>query len=178
MTNLQQRIKTAVRDIPDFPKQGIVFKDITPVLADSLLVRDIVEEETKRWEQMKINAVVAIESRGFILGSLLAQSLQCAFVPVRKLGKLPYKTITQEYSLEYGTACVEMHIDAIKPGWRVLIHDDLLATGGTAAAAADLVLRLSGELTGFSFLVNLDFLPGAKNLEQKFGIKPVFQVSY
>lgn len=178
MTTLQQKIRTAIRDIPDYPKPGIIFKDITPVLADPLLVSEILAEKVNIWKDRQIDAVVAVEARGFIFGSMLAHALNCAFIPVRKTGKLPYKTLSQEYALEYGTASVEMHIDAIKPAQRVLIHDDLLATGGTACAAGDLVCRLNGTVAGFSFLINLDFLPGAKNLEQRFGVKPHFLLSY
>lgn len=178
MKELEQRIKATIRDIPDYPKKGIIFKDITPVLAEPVLVREILEQQVEQWKNHSINAVVAVEARGFIFGSLLAHALQCSFVPVRKLGKLPYKTLKQEYSLEYGTASVEMHVDAIKPGWRVLIHDDLLATGGTAAAAGDLVHKSGGKIAGFSFLINLDFLPGAFHLEQRFHIKPFFLASY
>ena len=178
MTSLQEKIKSAIRDIPDYPKPGIIFKDITPVLADPLLVSEIIADQLTAWQGKQIDAVVAVEARGFILGSLLAQALKCPFIPVRKVGKLPYKTLSQEYALEYGTASVEIHVDAIKAGQRVLIHDDLLATGGTACAAGDLVCRLKGEVAGFSFLVNLDFLPGAKNLEERFGVKPYFQISY
>jgi adenine phosphoribosyltransferase len=119
-----------------------------------------------------------VEARGIIFGSILAQELQCAFVPMRKSGKLPYKTVAQEYALEYGTASVEVHVDAIEAGWNVLIHDDLLATGGTAGAAANLVKKLGGTLAGFSFLINLSFLPGAENLQKQFGLKPQYLVSY
>jgi adenine phosphoribosyltransferase len=175
---LQEKFKSTVRDVADYPKPGIVFKDLTPVLANPELVNEILREQVAKWKPMNIDAVVAIEARGFIIGSLLAHALQCAFVPVRKLGKLPYKTLAEHYSLEYGTASMEIHVDAIKPGWRVLVHDDLLATGGTASAAANLVKRSGGEIAGFSFLVNLDFLPGAKNLEANYGVKPFCQVVY
>jgi len=175
---LTEEIKKTIRDIPDYPKAGINFKDITPILANPSLMHAIVGKLVNDFKDLKIDAVAGTEARGFILAPILAYELGCAFVPVRKKGKLPYKSITQEYSLEYGTASIEMHIDAIKPGWRVLVHDDLLATGGTAGATANLVKRLGGEVVSFSFLVNLGFLDGERNLIERFGIKPHYLVSY
>lgn len=175
---LEEKVKHSIRDIKDYPKPGINFKDITPVLADPSLVKEIISEMVQGLSHHKIDAIAAIEARGFILGSMLAQVLQCPFIPVRKSGKLPYKTVSQEYALEYGTASIEVHEDALKPGWKVLIHDDLLATGGTAGAAASLVKRLGGEVAGFSFLVNLSFLAGDQNLSNQFGVKPQYLVSY
>jgi len=148
------------------------------LLADPVLVKQIISAIAQHFKDQKIDAIAAVEARGFIFGSILAQELQCAFIPMRKSGKLPYKTLTQEYALEYGTASVEVHIDAIEPGWKVLIHDDLLATGGTAGAAANLVKKLGGEIAGFSFLINLSFLSGEENLYRQFGIKPQYLVSY
>ena len=176
--NLEDRIKAVIRDVKDYPKAGIIFKDITPLLANPSLVKEIVEEQVNFWRPQKIDAVACVEARGFIFGALIAQGLQCAFIPVRKSGKLPYKTISREYALEYGTSAVEMHVDAIQKGARVIIHDDLLATGGTSGAAADLIKSLQGDLAGFSFLINLSFLPGASNLERIYGVKPHYIVKY
>lgn len=175
---LSERIKQTIRDVNDYPKPGIVFKDITPVLADPPLYQDIVRQMVREFEAVQIDAIAAIEARGFIFGSMLAHEFNCRFIPVRKAGKLPFKTRSQEYNLEYGTASIEMHEDAIKPGWRVLVHDDLLATGGTAGAAADLIKGLGGTVAGFSFVINLGFLPGAQNLTDRFGVKPQYLVSY
>ena len=176
--NLEDKVKSIVRDVKDFPKPGILFKDITPLLSKPDLVKEITVDIARHFNNQKIDAIAAVEARGFIFGSILAQELQCAFIPMRKSGKLPYQTLRQEYALEYGTAAVEVHVDAIQPGWNVLIHDDLLATGGTAGAAATLVKRLGGEVAGFSFLVNLSFLPGEQNLMKQFGVKPQYLVSY
>lgn len=175
---LEERIKTVIRDIPDYPKPGIIFKDIAPLLANPVLVDEILTEQVAYWKPRKVDAVAAIEARGFILGGLLAHALKCPFIPIRKIGKLPYKTLSQEYALEYGVASIEMHVDAVQSGWKVLVHDDLLATGGTAAAAGDLVRKLGGDVAGFSFLINLSFLPGARNLEERFGVEPFYHVEY
>jgi adenine phosphoribosyltransferase len=163
---LQTRIKHAIRDVPDFPKPGILFKDITPILQDHVLSTDIARELAAAVSNWKVDAIVGVESRGFFFGMMVAQILQIPFIPVRKAGKLPYQTISHEYELEYGTAKVEMHIDAIRPGWNVLIHDDLLATGGTAAAAAELIQKQKGKVAGFAFLVTLDFLNGRNALDK------------
>lgn len=176
--NLEDIIKSIVRDVKDFPRPGILFKDITPLLSKPELVREITTAIARTYGGQRIDAIAAVEARGFIFGSLLAQELSCAFVPMRKSGKLPYSTLKQEYALEYGTAAVEVHVDAIQPGWNVLIHDDLLATGGTAGAAANLVERSGGKLVGFSFLINLSFLPGEENLQKQFGLKPHYLVNY
>ena len=175
---LSEKIKQTIRDVKDYPKPGILFKDITPVLADPLLVKEIVQQMVKQFKPQQIDAVASTEARGFIFGSILAHELNCGFIPVRKAGKLPFKTRSQQYSLEYGSASIEMHIDAIRPGWRVLVHDDLLATGGTAGATADLVNGLNGIVAGFSFIINLSFLPGEQNLTNRFGLKPHYLVSY
>ena len=164
--------------VKDCPKPGIIFKDITPVLADTGLRKEIVNALIQQFSTQKIDAIASTEARGFIFGSILAYELGCPFILIRKAGKLPYQTRSQEYNLEYGTAKVEMHIDAVEPGWRVLVHDDLLATGGTAGAAAELIQRANGIVAGFSFIINLSFLPGAENLEKKFGIKSHYLVSY
>jgi adenine phosphoribosyltransferase len=162
-----EKIKAAIRDIPDFPKPGILFKDITPILLDPQLCREIADEFASRLVGQKIDAVVGVESRGFWFGVMLAEKLNVPFIPVRKAGKLPYKTISFEYNLEYGSAKVEMHVDVVKKGWNVLIHDDLLATGGTASAAAHLVQSQAATVAGFLFLAELDFLNG-KELLKKF----------
>ena len=128
------------------------------------LVKEIVQEIVGNFKSQRIDAVASTEARGFIFGSILAHELNCGFIPVRKAGKLPFKTRAQKYDLEYGSATIEMHEDAVKPGWRVLVHDDLLATGGTAGATRDLIQGLGGTVAGFSFLINLSFLPGEKNL--------------
>ena len=175
---LEDKIKSIIRDVQDFPKPGILFKDITPLLTKPDLVKEITIEIADHFKGQKIDAIAAVEARGFIFGSILAQHLNCAFVPMRKSGKLPFDTIRQEYALEYGSAAVEVHVDAIERGWNVLIHDDLLATGGTAGAAGNLVKKLGGNISGFSFLINLGFLPGEKNLIEQFGIKPQYLISY
>jgi adenine phosphoribosyltransferase len=175
---LSERIKHSIRDVKDYPKPGIIFKDITPVLSNPELRDEIVEALVQQFGPQKIDAIASTEARGFIFGSILAYELGVPFVLVRKAGKLPYQTKSAEYNLEYGTAKVEMHIDAIKPGWRVLVHDDLLATGGTAGATANLIQNLDGIIAGFSFIINLSFLPGAEYLEKRFGTKSHFLVSY
>jgi len=176
--NLEDKVKSIVRDVKDFPKPGILFKDITPLLAKPELVREITLEIASHFQHQKIDAIAAVEARGFIFGSILAQAMQCAFIPMRKSGKLPFKTLVQEYALEYGTASVEVHVDAIEKGWNVLVHDDLLATGGTAGAAANLIKKLGGNVAGFSFLINLSFLPGEENLYRQFGVRPQYLISY
>jgi adenine phosphoribosyltransferase len=175
---LPEKVKSRVRDVKDFPKPGILFKDITPVFSDPALVNEMVQAIVTRFKDEKIDAVAGIEARGFIFGSILAHELKCRFIPVRKAGKLPYKTKSKEYSLEYGSNKIEMHIDAVAPNDRVLIHDDLLATGGTATAAGELVKEMGGILIGFSFIINLSFLSGADNLQNKFGVKPYNIIEY
>ena len=164
--DLQTRIKSSIRDIPDFPKPGILFKDITPVLADPALCLEIVDDIYRQLRSKKVDGIVGIESRGFLFGMMLAQKFNVPFLPVRKKGKLPFKTYSYEYTLEYGSAVMEMHIDSVKKGSSVVIHDDLLATGGTAAAAAELVKMQGGSVTAFSFLISLDFLDGQSKLKQ------------
>jgi len=149
-----------IRDIPDFPKPGIIFKDITPVLQHPEAFGQVIDGMAAYAELKKPDVIIGIESRGFILGAPVALALEKGFVPVRKVGKLPYETVQCEYDLEYGTAAVEMHKDAVKPGQKILIVDDLLATGGTAAAAARLVEELGGEVVGMVFLIELGFLNG------------------
>lgn len=162
---IEEKVKQTLRDVVDFPKPGIVFKDITPVLKDPLLCAEISEALAAQLKGIKIDAVAGIESRGFLFGMLLAQRLQVPFVPIRKAGKLPYKTIQQSYALEYGEATLEIHEDAFLPGQQVLIHDDLLATGGTVVAASQLVNALDAEVAGYSFLISLGFLKGKERLK-------------
>lgn len=162
---ISNKIKSVIRDVPDFPKQGIMFKDITPILKDSQLCSEITDEFIRQLQGTKIDAVVCAESRGFFFGFLLASRMHLPLIPLRKQGKLPYKTISHEYDLEYGTAKVEMHIDALEKGWNVLVHDDLLATGGTAEASAVLIKKQNATIAGFAFLVELDFLQGRKKIE-------------
>ena len=164
MQTLTERLKTTIRDIPDFPKEGILFKDIAPVLQDASLMKAITNNFAER-VRGKVDVVVGMESRGFIFGAPLAMSLNAAFVPARKPGKLPYETIGVEYALEYGTNRLEMHTDAIHATQKVLIVDDLLATGGTARATVDLVRQLKGEVVGCCFVIELGFLEGAAELE-------------
>lgn len=163
---LQQKIKETIRDVPDFPKEGILFKDITPILHLPSLCTEIVHAFADALSGKKIDAVVGIESRGFLFGFMLANRLNIPFIMVRKAGKLPYKKIAHEYDLEYGSAKIEMHEEEIEKGWNVLIHDDLLATGGTAEAAAKLIAMQGGRVAGFAFLVELDFLNGRERLKQ------------
>ena len=153
-----------IRDIPDFPQPGIVFKDITPVLQHPEAFGQVIGAMADYARSKKPDVIVGIESRGFILGAPVALALDKGFVPVRKIGKLPHETVQCEYALEYGTAAVEMHKDAVRPGQRVLIVDDLLATGGTAAAAARLVEELGGQVVGMIFLIELGFLNGRSQL--------------
>lgn len=153
-----------VRDIPNFPEPGIIFKDITPVLKHPQALREVVDLMTDHARSLKPDVVAGIESRGFVFGLPIAINLGLGFIPVRKLGKLPGEKISEEYALEYGTNTVEMHVDAVEPGQRVVVVDDLLATGGTAAAAARLIERLRGKVAGFVFLIELTFLHGRENL--------------
>ena len=159
------RLEDWIRDIPDFPQKGVLFKDITPLLQDAATFRAAMERLAAHYSGAGIQTVVGIESRGFIFGAPLAYLLNCGFVPVRKFGKLPSQTVSVEYALEYGTNVVEVHRDAVKPGERVLIVDDLLATGGTVSAAIDLVERLGGHIAGVAFLVELTFLKGREQLQ-------------
>lgn len=159
-------IERAIRNIPDFPKAGIQFKDITPVLADARLFSGCIDLLIQDIKPGAVDAVVGIDARGFIFAAAAAVKLNAGFVPVRKKGKLPYQTHEQEYDLEYGTATVAVHVDALKPGNRVLLIDDLLATGGTAAAAAALVQKLGAQILEIAFLIELSFLNGREKLKQ------------
>jgi adenine phosphoribosyltransferase len=161
---ITQQIKAAIRDIPDFPKPGIIFKDITPILKDPALCEGIVEAFADKLKGIKIDAIAGIESRGFLFGLTLATKLGVPFIPVRKAGKLPFTIKQKAYKLEYGTATIELHTDAFEPGRHIMIHDDLLATGGTALAASELIKEMGGEIAGFSFVVGLGFLNGKERL--------------
>ena len=161
------KLTDSIRSIPDFPKKGIVFRDITTLLKNAEALKKAVDLFSEKYRNSKIDKIVCIESRGFIIGSALAVNLGAGFVPVRKKGKLPAEVITEQYALEYGTDTVEMHIDAIRPGERVLLHDDLLATGGTMGAAIKLVEKLQAKIVGVSFLVELAFLQGRKCLRDQ-----------
>ena len=154
-----------IRDVPDFPQHGIVFKDITTLLSDGVALRQAIDQLTEQVKDWGIEVVVGMESRGFIFAAPIAYLLNVGFVPVRKLGKLPSETISAEYELEYGTNTLEMHVDAVEPGTRVLIVDDLLATGGTVAATIELVERLGGVVVGTAFLIELAFLNGRRRLD-------------
>ena len=154
-----------IRDVPDFPKKGIIFKDITPLLADPGALDEAVRQLATPYERKGVQAVAAIESRGFIFGAAVARHLRAGFVPIRKPGKLPCQTVRAEYELEYGTDAIEMHADAIPAGTKVLMLDDLLATGGTMAAACELVAGRGGEIVGVAFLIELCFLNGRDKLQ-------------
>ncbi len=160
-------LRSLIRDIPDFPKPDIIFKDITPVLQDPEGLRACIDTIAARYANLNISAVVGMESRGFIFGAPIAYKLGCGFIPVRKPGKLPYKTLKIDYCLEYGTDSLEIHADSITPGANVLIVDDLLATGGTAAATVELVEQTGGKVVGCAFVVELDFLKGRAPLIAK-----------
>jgi adenine phosphoribosyltransferase len=160
-----ERLRAAVRDVPDFPKKGIMFKDITPVLSDPSLFRASIDLFLERCRGREVDKIVGIDARGFVFGSAVAYELGVGFVPIRKRGKLPYRTEIAKYSLEYGEAEVEMHTDAVTQGERVVLVDDLLATGGTSAAAAILIRKAGGQLLEAQFLIELEFLEGRKRLE-------------
>lgn len=173
---LQEKIDEAIRNVPNFPKEGIMFKDITPVLEDAVLSTEIVKEFVVKIDG-KIDAIAGIESRGFLFGFPIAMALGIPFILIRKKGKLPYKTVSYKYDLEYGSAEIEMHEDTVTKGMNVLIHDDLLATGGTAMAASELIKMQGGNIAGYSFLVDLAFLEGAEKLK-KYSDKITSLISY
>jgi adenine phosphoribosyltransferase len=159
-------LEDKIRDVPDFPEPGIVFKDIMPLLADPATLHETVDLLAEWIEPRKPDVIIGAEARGFILGAALAYKLGCGFVAARRPGKLPWKTVSATYALEYGENALELHADAITPAARVLVHDDLLATGGTAAAICDLVEQLGGEIVGLAFVIELTFLEGRKLLEE------------
>lgn len=164
-TDVIEKLHGGVRDVPDFPKKGIVFKDITPILGDPVLFRASIDLFLDRCRGRKIDKIVGIDARGFLFGSVVAYELGVGFVPIRKRGKLPFQAEIASYSLEYGEAEMEMHIDAINAGEQIVLVDDLLATGGTSAAAAVLIRRSGGHLLEAQFLIELEFLNGRKQLE-------------
>lgn len=170
LTDVEQSIKSLllenIRSVKDFPKPGIVFKDITPLLNDSYLLELTSMLLAKPFRGQKIDHVAGLESRGFLFGTNLAKDLHAGFVPIRKPGKLPAETEEVDYDLEYGTDSLEIHSDAIKPGAKVLIHDDLIATGGSAKAATKLIKKLGGEIVGYSFIIEIDALNGCNKLEE------------
>jgi len=163
-TTLADRLRAVIRDVPDFPREGVLFKDVTTLLGDAGAFHDAIDALVEAHRGQAIELVVGVESRGFILGGALAYLLGCGFVPVRKPGKLPSARISVSYTLEYGENVLEIHTAAIRPGQRVLVVDDLLATGGTASATVELVRRLGGEIVGVAFLIELKFLGGASLL--------------
>ncbi len=160
-----EQLKASIRDVPGFPKEGIIFKDITPLLQHSELLNETLDLLAALHKSEKIDHIAAIESRGFIFGAALAAKMGVSFVPIRKKGKLPYHTIEESYSLEYGTATIEVHEDAFKPGDKVVILDDVIATGGTAAASARLVEKLGAQVVSIDFLIELGFLNGREVLK-------------
>jgi adenine phosphoribosyltransferase len=164
MESISDLLRRTIRDVPDFPKKGIVFKDITPVLGDGAVYRRVVDELVSRWKPRGVDQVVGIESRGFIFAAPLAYALGAGLSIVRKPGKLPWETIRESYSLEYGEDALELHIDSVGPGEKVLVVDDLLATGGTAEAVGRLVTRQGADLVGYAFVVELSFLHGKRRL--------------
>ena len=161
---LQERLKDTIRDVKDFPKPGILFKDISTIMLDSSLSNDILDHLVEMYQHLGIDAIAGIESRGFLFAYPLAMRLGVPFILIRKQGKLPYKKISHSYDLEYGSAVIEIHSDAVKSGQKVLIHDDLLATGGSADAAAELIHKCGGIVVGFNFIVELSFLNGKQKL--------------
>lgn len=168
----EQTLSDYIRNIPDFPKPGIQFKDITPLLNDGPAFRKAIQAFIERYQGQSIDTIVAVEARGFVLAAPLAYQLGIGFAPIRKPGKLPADTYQVEYELEYGTSKVEIHRDALRPGARVLVMDDLLATGGTAAAACDLVERLGSTVVEVAFLIELSFLKGRDRLQNR----PIFSI--
>ena len=165
-----KNLEHLIRTIPDYPKPGIMFRDITTLLADAKGLKKAIKGMAKPFEDQKVDAIAGIEARGFILGGAIADRLECGFIPIRKKGKLPWKTIGQEYSLEYGVDVIEIHEDAVAKGARILIVDDLIATGGTAEAAAKLITRSGGVIVGATFIIDLPDLGGVKRLDS-LGVK-------
>ena len=170
-----EELKKYIRDIPDYPQKGIIFRDITPILADKKIFPEVVELMSKAWADEKPDLVAAIEARGFIPGAAVAVKLNAGFVPIRKVGKLPWKVISESYQLEYGTDQLEVHSDAVEPGQKVLIVDDVLATGGTASAAVRLMRKLGAEVLGVQVLIELSYLFGRERLSD---VKLVSEIVY
>ena len=163
---ISDKLDKAIREVPNFPKQGINFKDITTLLLNPELSTEIVDAFIERLKGKKIDAIVGVESRGFLFGFLLANKMKIPFVPIRKVGKLPGETLKFKYNLEYGSAEMEVHKSDIKEGWNVVVHDDLLATGGTACAASELIQQLGAKVAAFAFVISLDYLKGNEKLEK------------
>jgi adenine phosphoribosyltransferase len=163
---ISDKLDKAIREVPDFPKPGINFKDITTILLDPELSTEIIDAFIERLKGKKIDAIVGVESRGFLFGLMLANKMGIPFVPIRKVGKLPGETLKFKYDLEYGSAEVEVHKSDIQKGWNVVVHDDLLATGGTACAASELMQQLGANVAAFAFVISLDFLNGNERLEK------------
>ena len=163
---ISQKIDLAIREVPNFPKLGINFKDITTLLLDSKLSSEIIDTFIERFKVKNVDAIVGVESRGFLFGFLLANKMGIPFIPIRKVGKLPGETLRYKYDLEYGSAEVEVHKSDIQKGWNIIVHDDLLATGGTACAAAELIQKLGANVAAFAFIICLDFLNGNEKLEK------------
>jgi adenine phosphoribosyltransferase len=168
-------LKQYIRDVPDYPQKGIIFRDITPMLANKKIFPEVVELMSKAWMAEKPDLIAAIEARGFIPGAAMAVKLNAGFVPIRKVGKLPWKVIAESYQLEYGTDQLEVHSDAVEPGQKVLIVDDVLATGGTASAAVRLMRKLGAEVLGVQVLIELSYLAGRERLSD---IKLVSEIVY
>ena len=163
---ISEKLDKAIREVPNFPKQGINFKDITTLLLNPELSTEIVDAFIERLKRKKIDAIVGVESRGFLFGFLLANKMKIPFVPIRKVGKLPGETLKFKYDLEYGSAEMEVHKSDIKEGWNIVVHDDLLATGGTACAASELIQQLGAKVAAFAFVISLDYLKGNEKLEK------------
>ena len=163
---ISDKLDKAIREVPNFPKQGINFKDITTLLLNPELSTEIIDAFIERLKGKKIDAIVGVESRGFLFGFLLANKMKIPFVPIRKVGKLPGETLKFKYDLEYGSAEMEVHKSDIKEGWNIVVHDDLLATGGTACAASELIQQLGAKVAAFAFVISLDYLKGNEKLEK------------
>tara|TARA_B100000795_G_scaffold104207_1_gene76882 strand:+ start:303 stop:830 length:528 start_codon:yes stop_codon:yes gene_type:complete len=174
---ISKKIKDIIRSVSDFPKKGIDFKDITPLLLNPKISDEIVNEFINKLSHINIDAIVGVESRGFLFGFLLANKMGIPFIPIRKAGKLPSKTISVAYELEYGVSEIEIHIEDIQPGWNILIHDDLLATGGTALASCQLIEEANAKIAAFAFVVSLDFL-NAKDKLIKYSKNIISLVEY
>lgn len=170
-----EQLKGFIRDVPDYPQQGIVFRDITPLLGDKKIFAEVVELMSRGWVDVKPDLIAAIEARGFIPGAAMAVHLGAGFVPIRKTGKLPWRTILETYELEYGTDQLEVHADSVKPGQKVLIVDDVLATGGTASAAVRLMRKLGADVVGVQVLIELGYLGGRGRLD---GVRLVSEIVY
>jgi adenine phosphoribosyltransferase len=175
MTTSAEDLKKYIRDVPDYPQKGIIFRDITPLLGDKKIFAEVVDLMSRAWMSQPPDLVAAIEARGFIPGAAMAVKLDAGFVPIRKAGKLPWSTVTESYDLEYGTDSLEVHSDAVQPGQKVLIVDDVLATGGTASAAVRLMRKLGAAVVGVEVLIELTYLDGRQRLSD---VKLVSEITY